>query len=77
MRLGNGKLRAAALGPEEYDYPGIDIEYIPDDDDGSAASLPGVRVELVKDTGELRVVVWNDPEEEDFTEEIHLTNIKK
>lgn len=52
-------------------YPGIDVEYISDDDTGQHISRPRVLVEYPKDDT-LRAIIWNDPQSEDYTEEIDL-----
>ena len=52
-------------------YPGIDVEYITYDDHGQIMSRPRVLIEYPED-GTLRALVWNDPHNEDYTEEINL-----
>jgi hypothetical protein len=52
-------------------YPGIDVEYVADDDNGERVSRPRVLVEYpVNDC--LRALIWNEPDNEDYTEEIDL-----
>lgn len=53
------------------DYPGIDIEFIQDNDNGSDLSRPRVLFELPND-GKLRVLVWADKNSEDYTHEIEF-----
>jgi hypothetical protein len=52
-------------------YPGIDVEYVADDDSGEEASRPRVLVEYPANDC-LRALIWNDPGNEDYTEEIYL-----
>ncbi len=70
LPIKNGQLRLDVC-PEE-DYPGIDVEYVSDSEDKNRtkASLPRVVIECPKDTNELRALVWNNPDEEDYTDEI-------
>lgn len=56
-----------SLDPE---YPGIDVEFISDSDNGGYASRPRVLFEMPVEYGELRVLVWDDKNSEDYTEEI-------
>lgn len=53
----------------DMDYPGIDVEFVADNDKGEDLSRPRVLFEKPKD-GELRVLVWNDKNNEDYTNEI-------
>ena len=52
-------------------YPGIDVEYIAKDDNGQNLSRPRVLVEYPLDD-KLRALIWTDPNDEDFTDEIQL-----
>lgn len=52
-------------------YPGVDVEFLSHDDTGSNPSRPRVVVECPKD-GNLRVLIWNDSENEDYTHCIEL-----
>lgn len=56
---------------EDIDYPGIHIEYISHEDNGKDLSRPRVIIEYPKD-GKLRALIWNDPNSEDYTEEVYL-----
>lgn len=60
------------------DYPGIDIDFIDAEEitgkaelDENRLSRPRVLFEYPKD-GELHVLVWNDPHNEDCTEEVEF-----
>ena len=53
------------------DYPGIDIEYVADNDNGQMQSRPRVLFEYPND-GYLRALIWKDPGSEDYTDEIEF-----
>lgn len=53
------------------DYPGIDIEFVADEESEDILSRPRVLVEKPLD-GKLRILVWNDKKCEDYTDEIEL-----
>ena len=56
----------------DADYPGVDIEVIPEDEtDDNPLTRPRVLVEKPKD-GKLRALIWDDPNSEDYTKEIIL-----
>lgn len=56
-------------------YPGVDIEFVSYDDTGATPSRPRVVVEYPKDDN-LRVLIWNNPEDEDYTHCIELGGAK-
>lgn len=61
-----GFLRATAC--IDPDYPGIDIEFIPDKTGNpEALSLPRVLFEKSAEDGKLRAIVWGDEMQEDPT----------
>lgn len=66
----NGGCLVATISPDE-DYPGIDIEYVPDKYNSESLSRPRVLVEWPHD-GVLRALIWNNPNDEDYTEDITL-----
>lgn len=49
------------------DYTGIDVEFQPDNEE--IYTFPRVLMECPKD-GELRALIWDDPQSEDYTKEI-------
>lgn len=52
-------------------YPGIDVEFVPDDEDDAALSVP--RVLMEKANGQpLRALVWGNKAVEDYTSEIRF-----
>lgn len=53
----------------DVNYPGIDIEFVADDDKGEQLSRPRVLFEKPVDD-ELRALIWEDPDDEDYTREI-------
>lgn len=67
VRVEGGCLVATASYDENY--PGIDIEFVADDDKGEQLSRPRVLFEKPVD-GKLRALVWEDPDDEDYTKEI-------
>jgi len=81
----NGVIRLKDTGLGEYlkveqsqdpDYPGVDIEFASRVVDGTDAAVtyPRVCVEQNKDSGQVRVLIWDDPLNEDYTREILLTD---
>lgn len=49
------------------DYPGLDIEYVPDNCDPNNLSNPRVLMEQPENKN-LRVLVWADPKSEDYSD---------
>lgn len=69
VKVKGGELIATkSCDPE---YPGVDIEFVADNDKGDSLSRPRVLFELPKD-GKLRVLVWADKNNEDYTHEIEF-----
>lgn len=54
---------------QDADYPGIDVEFIANGDFGQNLSRPRVLFEKTID-GQLRVLVWNNKDSEEYTDEI-------
>ena len=70
VRVDGGYLCATESG--DTDYPGICVEFVADNERENAMSRPTVLVE--KPTGdELRVLIWSDEDEEDYTSEIRFS----
>ena len=67
VKVEGGYLYATISG--DIDYPGICVEFVADGDQGESASRPTVLVEKPVDD-ELRVLVWEDEDDEDYTTEI-------
>ena len=59
-----------ATESQDTDYPGINVEFVPDSDNGEYASRPRVLFEKPVEDGELRALVWDDKNSEDYTNEI-------
>lgn len=61
---------------DDDQYPGVTMELLYDTKDGykdaDSVSRPEIRVEKVTETGEWRVLVYNDSYSEDYTDEIIL-----
>ena len=53
----------------DTDYPGICVEFIADNENDNIPSRPTVLIEKPVDD-ELRVLVWSDEDDEDYTTEI-------
>ena len=62
-----GKLNATN---GDIDYPGIDIEYIPENDDSNILARPRVLMEKPVDSNQLVAMIWSDPDNEDYSEKI-------
>ena len=54
---------------EDISYPGIDIEFISENESWKDLSRPRVLFEITP-YGELRVLIWNNRDNEDYTEEV-------
>lgn len=67
VKVPGGSIVASIAG--DTDYPGIDVEFVADNDTGEDLSRPRALFEKPKD-GELRVLVWDDKNNEDYTKEI-------
>ena len=67
VKVNGGYIRATAS--EDPNYPGIDVEFVADDDVGENLSRPRVLFEKPID-GDLRALIWADTNDEDYSEEI-------
>lgn len=56
---------------EDPNYPGINIEFIADDDEYKNASRPRVVFEKPVE-GKLRALIWANKDSEDYSEEIEF-----
>lgn len=70
VEVEGGYLCATISG--DVNYPGICVEFVADDDIGEALSRPTVLIEKPVDD-ELRVLVWEDEDDEDYTTEIKFS----
>ena len=68
VRLSNGVLRATPSC--DSNYPGIDVEFIADDDTGADASRPRILIEKPIDEEHVRALIWHNKESEDYSTEI-------
>ncbi len=69
-----GKGRFIADISTASEYPGIDIEFVSDDDNGQTVSRPRVLFEYPED-GKLRALVWNKTAKEDYCEEVPFEEV--
>ena len=72
VQVRGGYLRA--IPSEDPDYPGIWVDFIRDTEKEDIVSRPQVLVEqpeYFKDR-QARVLIWRDPDNEDYTDEIIL-----
>ena len=68
VKVAGGYLRAEpSMDP---DYPGIDIEFISDNESKEALSRPRILFEKPIEDGDLRALIWNNPHNEDYSKEI-------
>lgn len=61
----------------DTDYPGVDIEYVPDkEDNDNPLTRPRVVIERCRqesgEFGPLRALIWADPNSEDYSEKIEF-----
>ena len=54
---------------EDVYYPGIDIEFVADKVDENSLSRPRILFEY-PEHGKLRLLIWGDKNNEDYTQEI-------
>lgn len=67
VKVDGGYLYATISG--DIDYPGICVEFVADNENDNILSRPTVLMEKPVDD-DLRVLVWSDEEDEDYTTEI-------
>ena len=67
VRVNGGYLQATESG--DTNYPGICVEFVADNERDDVLSRPTVLVEK-PDGDDLRVLVWSDEDNEDYTTEI-------
>ena len=67
VRVEGGYLHATESG--DVNYPGICVEFVADNEREDALIRPTVLVEKL-DGDDLRVLIWGDADEEDYTTEI-------
>lgn len=68
-----GYIRATAA--QDENYPGIDVEFVPNKPQEDALSFPRVLVEKPLESDNLRAVIWANPNDEDYSDEIKFTSI--
>lgn len=67
VKTKNGCIVASKAGTE---YPGIWLEYVDDKDTGQTLSRPQVLMESNPETGQIRLLIWDNPNSEEYTREI-------
>lgn len=67
VKVEGGYLYATISG--DIDYPGICVEFVADDESDDDLSRPTVLIEKPVDD-ELRALVWDNKDDEDYTTEI-------
>ena len=67
VRVEGGYLHATESG--DVNYPGICVEFVADNERDDVLSRPTVLVEK-PDGDELRVLIWADEDDEDYTTEV-------
>lgn len=67
VNVKDGYIKASASC--DPDYPGIDIEFVPNNYNGETLSIPRVLFEKPVDD-KLRALIWDDADDEDYTKEI-------
>jgi hypothetical protein len=75
IKVTGGYLRAIESGDPEY--PGIWVEFVGDDDNGENLSRPQALMEIDPSTNKPRLLVWDDPNNEDYTQEIKFKEERK
>lgn len=76
VKVSGGFLRA--FSSEDPDYPGIWVEFVRDDEPADTVSRPQILMEQpCLDEKSTRVLIWDDPDQEDYTHEILFKPIKK
>ena len=76
VRVKGGYLRANSS--DNPDYPGIDVEFVPDNYDGTF-TIPRVLFEQPQDSTDIqcRALVWENKDEEDYTAEVEWKKEEK
>lgn len=67
----NGGHIVATVSPDP-DYPGIDVEYVADNDIGEYLSRPRVLFEKPLDADNVRALIWADKNQEDYTDDFEF-----
>lgn len=59
------------VGFDDEEYPFVDVEFISNSDSGQNLSRPRILFEYTENQG-LRLLIWSDPNSEDYTEEFRF-----
>ena len=59
---------------QDPEYPGLDIEYIANNEDKGSElkTRPRVLIECPKDTNVLRALIWGNPDNEDYSDSVEF-----
>jgi hypothetical protein len=68
VKVKGGVIRATASA--DPNYPGIDVEFVPDNENEDALSNPRVLVEFPNDEEHPRALIWDDSSKEDYNVKI-------
>lgn len=77
INVKNGYIRATLSSDPEY--PGIWVEFVSDKDEGQTPSRPQILFEQPAHNfpeGQVRALIWDNPEDEDYTQEIIFREVK-
>lgn len=69
IKFSDGYIRVNLI--EDPEYPGVDVEFVPNKPQEDALSFPRVLFEKPKDDN-LRVLIWANPNDEDYSDEIEF-----
>lgn len=78
VKVKGGFLRA--MPAEDINYPGIWVEFVSDKESEVTASHPSILVEQEpfdnpnSTVPNIRALLWTNPNQEDYTDEIYLTD---
>ena len=70
LKIKTGKIIVQESSDEEY--PGVWMEFMKDEEAKSCQSRPAVKMEYNPSTRQVRILVWADPDCEDYTDEYTL-----
>lgn len=67
IKVKGGQIIAQESGDTEY--PGIWVEFLKKGDNGQYCSRPAIKMEYDPSIKQVRLLVWADPDSEDYTHE--------
>lgn len=69
LKVEGGLLRVVVV--DDPEYPGVDIGFVPNIDDGKIKTYPRILMEKPVG-GKLRAFIWDDKNSEDYSEKIEF-----